>query len=31
MDVQDLLTKTTERWEKALEDLAAMEQAPAET
>ena len=31
MDVQDLLAKTTERWEKALEDLAAMEQAPAET
>ena len=31
MDVQDLLTKTTTRWEKALEDLAAMENAPAET
>ena len=31
MDVQDLLTKTTTKWEKALEDLAAMENAPAET
>ena len=30
MDVQDLLTKTTARWEKALEDLAAMENAPAD-
>ena len=30
MDVQDLLTKTTANWEKALEDLAAMENAPVE-